>query len=112
MDAILERLDIALADIIEVGPFFRQSRIQQDGLQIDWMIVQRNSVWTVVEIKYSAFPQGRQVIHDVKQKIERLGVPSGISIEPALVSASGVTSAVERDGFINRVIDLAELVEP
>jgi hypothetical protein len=112
MDAILERLDVALADIIEMGPFFQQSRSQQGGLQIDWMIVRRDSVWTVLEIKYSAFPQGRQVIHDVERKIKRLGVPSGVSIEPALVSASGVTSAVERDGFFNRVIDLAELVEP
>ncbi len=45
------------------------------------------------QIKYSASPQGRQVIHDVERKIERLGVPSGVSIKPALVSTSGVTPA-------------------
>jgi hypothetical protein len=112
MDAILERLDIALADIVEMGPFLQQSRGQQGGLQIDWMILRRDSVWTVLEIKYSASPQGRQVIHDVARKIERLGVPSGVSIEPALVSASGVTSAVEREGFFSRVIEIAELVGP
>jgi hypothetical protein len=110
MDAILERLDIALADIVEMGPFFQQSRGQQRGLQIDWMILRRDSVWTVLEIKYSTSPQGRQVIHDVERKIERLGVPDGVSIEPALVSASGVTPAVEREGFFNRVIEIAELV--
>ncbi len=42
MDAILERLDIALADIVEMGPFFQQSRGQQEGLQIDWMILRRD----------------------------------------------------------------------
>lgn len=112
MDAILERLDIALADIVEMGPFFQQSRGQQEGLQIDWMILRRDSVWTVLEIKYSASPQGRQVIHDVERKIERLGVPSGVSIEPALVSTSGVTSAVEREGFFSWVIEIGELVGP
>ena len=111
MDAILERLDIVLADIVEMGPFFQQSRGQQDGLQIDWMILRRDSVWTLLEIKYSASPQGRQVIHDVERKIERLQVPAGVSIEPALISASGVTSAVKRDGFFGQVIELGELVE-
>ena len=32
MDAILERLGIALADIVEMGPFFQQSRGQQERL--------------------------------------------------------------------------------
>ena len=111
MDAILERLDIVLADVVEMGPFFQQSRGQQGGLQIDWMILRRDSVWTLLEIKYSASPQGRQVIHDVERKIEQLQVPAGISIEPALISASGVTSAVKRDGFFGQVIELAELVD-
>ncbi len=112
MDAILERLDIHLGDIVEMGPFFQQLRGQQGGLQIDWMILRRDSVWTVLEFKHSASPQGRQVIHDVERKLERLDVPNGVSIEPALVSASGVTSAVERESFFNRVIEIAELVGP
>ncbi len=48
---------------------------------------------------------------DVERKIERLGVSSEVSIEPVLVSASGVTSAVKRDGFFSQVIELAELVD-
>ena len=51
------------------------------------------------------------MIHDVERKIERLQVPAGVSIEPDLVSASSVTSAVKRDGFFSKVIELAELVE-
>ena len=66
----------------------------------------------MLETMYSASPQGPQVIHDVERKIERLGVPSGVSSEPALVSASSVTSAVKRDGFFRRVIEIAELVGP
>ena len=67
-------------------------------------------VWTVVEIKYTTSPAGKQVIHDVQSKIERLRVPADVSVEPVLVSAKGATSAVERSAFFYHILTLPELL--
>ncbi|MCK4547204.1 MAG: ATP-binding protein [Candidatus Eisenbacteria sp.] len=110
MEVMLDRLGLRLADIVEMGPFFQQQRGQRGGVQIDWLIVRRDGVWTLLEFKYGKSPVGMQVVHDVEQKIQRLGVPPEISVEPVLVSAAGATKAVQRSGFFHHVIELEDLV--
>jgi AAA+ ATPase superfamily predicted ATPase len=110
MEAVLDRLGLRLADVVEMGPFFQQQRGQRNGVQIDWLIVRRDGVWTLVEFKYHTSPVGMQVVHDVEQKLQRLGAPPEVSVEPVLVSAAAATRAVQRRGFFQRVIELKDLV--
>jgi hypothetical protein len=110
MEAMLDRLGLRLADVVEMGPFFQQQRGQRGGVQVDWLIVRRDGVWTLLEFKYGKSPVGMQVVHDVEQKIQHLGVPPEISVEAVLVSAAGATRAVQRSGFFHPVIELRDLV--
>ncbi len=110
MDTIIDRLGLALGDIIAMGPFFRQRRGKLRGLQIDWLIVRRDAVWTLIEMKYTNAPSGRKVIHEVRQKIERLDVPDGVSVETVLVSARGVTNAVKHERYFCRVLTVDDLL--
>ena len=110
MQSILDRLEITLADIIEMGPYFQQQRRGLEGLQIDWLIVCRDSVWTLLEFKYSSAPQGLKIVHEVEQKIQRLDVPDEVSVEPVLVSAKGATLAVKKRRFFTSILELGDLV--
>ncbi|MBW2702527.1 MAG: ATP-binding protein [Deltaproteobacteria bacterium] len=110
IEVIIDRLGLTLADIVAMGPFFRQQRGQKRGLQIDWLIVRRDSVWTLIEIKYSATPVGKKVIHDVQRKIERLNVPADISIEPVLISARGASRTVIAEDYFSHILTLDDLL--
>jgi len=110
MEAITDRLGLTLADIDAMGPFFQQQRGPRPGLQVDWLIVRRDSVWTLLELKYTAAPVGKQVIRDVQQKIKRLDVPAEVSIEPVLLSARGATGVVKRERFFNHILTLDDLL--
>ncbi|MCP4675298.1 MAG: hypothetical protein GY854_07295 [Deltaproteobacteria bacterium] len=110
MTLILEKLGIALSDIIDMGPFFRQKRGPNAGLQIDWLIVRRDHVWTLAEFKYTASPVGKKVIYDVQQRIDDLNPPPDVSIEKVLISARGATKPVFKEKFFSQVLTLEDLV--
>ncbi len=110
MNTILEKLGITLGDIIDMGPFFRQKRGPNTGLQIDWLIVRRDHIWILAEFKYTASPVGKKVIHDVQNKIEHLNPPPDISIEKVLISARGATKTVFREKFFTQILTLEDLV--
>ncbi len=110
MSSILEKLDITLGDIVDMGPFFRQKRGPESGLQIDWLIVRRDHVWTVAEFKYTNSPAGKQVIDDVQNKIEHLSPPPNVSIEKVLISARGATRFVHNECFFDKVLTLEDLL--
>lgn len=109
MEALLERLELSLSDIEAMGPYFQQGAVGT-GLQIDWLILRRDLTWTLMEFKYKTSLVGKDVIHEVNRKVEHLGAPDGVTIEPVLVTASGVTRAVKRAGFFNHVLTLEDLV--
>ncbi len=106
---ILRQMDIRLVDILRMGPYFQQRTTLNRGLQIDWLIVRRDHVWTLLEFKYSNAAIGREVIDQVKQKVERLSVPDSITVEPVLIAANGVTRSVVREGFFHYIITLQDL---
>ena len=111
MEAIVEQLGLRLADIVEMGPLFQQRRGERTGLQIDWMIVRRDGVWSLLEFKYHNAPVGMSVAHEVEEKVQRLGSPPEIAVEPVLISAAGATRAVHRGGLFNKVLTLKDLVD-
>jgi len=111
LDRILDRLGIGLTDVMRMGAYFRQTRTRGAGLQIDWLIVRRDGVWNLLELKYLNEPAGMSVMHDVADKVRRLGVPGDVTVEPVLISARGTTKALDRTGFFSRTLCLADLVD-
>ena len=110
MDELLDRLGLRLVDVKVMGPYFQQSRSRGQGLQIDWFIIRRDSVWSLLEFKYGTAAAGTEVIREVEGKINRIGVPSSVTVEPILVSAAGVTAAVKKSGYFNQILGLSDLV--
>jgi AAA+ ATPase superfamily predicted ATPase len=106
---VLKGLNLQLADVKEMGPYFRQKRSTLPGLQIDWLIVRRDNVWNLVEIKYTASPVGLKVISEVTQKINRLVPPERVTIEPVLISAAGVTSELKKQKFFYKILNIQDL---
>jgi len=112
IDRILDRLRIGLTDIVKMGAYFRQTRTRGAGLQIDWLIIRRDEVWTLLEFKYLSKPAGLEVMHDIADKIRRLGAPEDVTVEPVLISAHGATKALDATGFFSHTLCLADLVDP
>lgn len=110
-DSIRGKIGLDLADILNMGPFFRQSSSLEEGFQIDNLVMRRDGTWTVMEYKFSKKPVSLSVIDDVKQKLRRLRVPSSVSLEKVLVSATGVVSSVTRSRFFDHILTLEDLLQ-
>lgn len=107
---ILRKLDLSLADILYMGPYFQRPLASGQGLQIDWLIARRDDVWTVIEYKYTKQPIPRSILTEMQTKIARLNPPDSVTIEPVLVTASGVTPSVTKAGYFSAVLELDDLV--
>ena len=110
MAKVQRSLELSLADIEQMGPYFQQATSRGSGLQVDWLFVRRDGVWTMMEFKYTTTAVGRGVIADVQQKIDRLGVPSNVTVQPVLVAAAGAKPSVVKDGFFTHILTLKDLV--
>lgn len=110
MAAILEKLNLHLADILNMGPFFQRKTTTSRDLQIDNLIMRRDKVWTVMEYKYNTKPLDRGVIDEMSKKLERLSIPSGISIERVLIAAGGVNKAVQQSRHFESILTLKDII--
>ncbi len=54
---------------------------------------------------------GMSVMHDVAEKVRRLGVPGDVTLEPVLISSHGTTEALDRTGFFSHTLCLADLMD-
>jgi AAA+ ATPase superfamily predicted ATPase len=111
MNRILQAVGLSLADVIRMGPYFRQARVHGTGLQIDWLVMRRDGVWNPIEFKYTKNPTGMNAMHEMKEKIHRLNAPDDVTVEPILVSAKGTTAELDASAFFQHVISLHDLME-
>ena len=110
-DDIRKKLGLALADILNMGPYFQHRTTVQEGLQIDNLIRRRDGVWTMMEYKYSEKPIGLEVVHEVEQKIKRLHIPPSISVEKVCIASHGVTKPTQATGYFDAILTLKDLFE-
>ncbi|MBF0297656.1 MAG: hypothetical protein HQK51_02990, partial [Oligoflexia bacterium] len=126
--SILKASHIDLTDIENMGPYFQRKSFNSfstintrsnhqpttsssnSGVQIDYLIWRKDKVCSVAEFKYHHKPIGMEVVHSVKQKIEKLNLPSKISIEKILVAANGVTSGVKNSKYFQHILTLDDLL--
>ena len=109
MDNILSKIGLSLTDIEQMGPYFQQGK-KGEGLQIDWLIIRRDNVWSLLEFKCSNERIGSSVIDEVERKVSRLRLPKEISVEPVLLSARGATKAVTEREFFTQSLELSDLL--
>ena len=111
MTQILESLDIDPSTVVDIGPYFRQTLKEDDrpGVQIDICIIRKGRVLTLIECKFKENPVGAEVIHEMEAKLNSLRIPGNYSVEKVLISASGVTAAVENKNYFHRILGLEAL---
>ena len=108
---ILKALHINPSHIVNDNPFFQRKTMKQRGCQIDYLIQTKFKTLYVCEIKFSMHAIGRDIIHQMKEKIARMNLPAGYTCLPVLSVASGVTQSVLESDFFVKIIDLKSLLE-
>jgi len=104
---IKSALSINPNDVICDNPFFQRKSTKQAGCQIDYLIQTKYNTIYICEIKYSKNEVGPEVIHEVKQKVERLAIPKHFSYRTVLIHVNGVSEAVEESQYFSHIIDLS-----
>jgi AAA+ ATPase superfamily predicted ATPase len=77
-------LKLSADDIVVENPFFQHKKSRLPGCQIDYMIQTRTNVLYVCEIKFSRNELKKDILKEIKAKIDRLSIPRGISFCPGI----------------------------
>jgi AAA+ ATPase superfamily predicted ATPase len=101
-------LRINVEDIIIENPFFQKQTTRQTACQIDYMIQTKTNVLYVCEIKFSRDPLQKEVIKEVKEKIDKLSIPKGMSCCPVLIHVNGVSDSVIDADYFTEIIDFKQ----
>ena len=75
------------------------------------MIQTRYQTLYVCEVKFSRDILKKDVILDVRRKIDKLYIPKGISYCPVLIHVNGVHDSVIDSGYFTEIIDFCESLE-
>lgn len=110
IESLLKSLAISAHETLGYGPFFRQpprkGRAPAEGLQVDILIRRRGDVLTLVECKFTSSPVDTSVIREVERKVALLGAPRRYTVERVLISANGVTPALQQRAYFHRTLGL------
>lgn len=103
-------LKLSAADIVLENPYFQHSKSRQPGCQIDYMIQTRTNIIYVCEIKFSRNEIKKDIIKEVKSKINALAIPRGFSCCPVLIHVNGVSDNVVDEAYFTEIIDFGDIL--
>lgn len=108
---ICRALGILPEDLVRANTYFQTPRTRRKGCQIDYLIQTRFSNLYACEIKFRQTPIGKEVIQEVKEKLDRLQLPRGFSCRPVLIHVNGVSEDVVASGYFASIIGFSELLK-
>ncbi|TAK71601.1 MAG: ATPase [Gammaproteobacteria bacterium] len=108
--AVMNRLNIKPEEVVVDNPFFQRPTTRQAGCQIDYLIQTQFDTVYICEMKFSRYPIGMSVVHEMKNKLNRLKVPRHISRRPVLIHVNGVTDEVLEAKYFFHIIDFGDLL--
>ncbi|MES2204429.1 MAG: ATP-binding protein [Pseudomonadota bacterium] len=107
---ILQQLNISSNDVLYDNPHYQSATTQKQGVQVDYLIIDKfNTVW-LCEVKFSKNPIGQSVIAEIQRKIKHLTIGKKYSIRPVLIHVNGVTDELVSEGFFASIIDFGDLM--
>ncbi len=95
-------------DVVFENPYFQHQKSRQLGCQVDYMVQTRSNVLYVCEVKFSQEAIKKEVITEVKKKIDKLYSPRGFSVCPVLIHVNGVTDNIIAADYFTEIIDFSE----
>lgn len=93
-------------DVIDIGPYFEK---KDPGFQIDLLIKRSDKVWNLCECKYSENLIDIGVVKEVQNKINKMNIPNGVTIEPILITVNGVDKSVEKIDYFHAILTIEDL---
>ena len=104
-------LNILPHEVVAAGQYLQTETNQRKKCQIDLMIQTRYNQLYVCEIKFAKSEVGIEVLKEVKEKLQRLERPKGMSCRPVLFHVNGVTDAVLESEYFSQIVDFSKLLE-
>ncbi len=99
IDIVFRALRINASDVLDYDRYLGQE------LEVDLLIETRRSFY-LVEMKYFARKVPAKIAKDIRQKLERFGLPRNKSVRSAILHVNGVAESLES----NEYIDICECV--
>lgn len=93
--------------VMSAAPYRNNRNSRGGGCQVDLLIQTRKSI-CVVEIKRQA-EIGEEVAEQVREKVKRIPVRSGVSVRTALVYDGHLAPALREDGYFDFLIPVEKL---
>ncbi len=107
---VLRQLNISPNDVVYDNPHYQPATTRQQGVQVDYLIIDKfNTVW-LCEVKFSKNTIGQSVIADIQRKITHLTIGKNYSIRPVLIHVNGVTDELIGERFFANIIDFGSLL--
>jgi AAA+ ATPase superfamily predicted ATPase len=91
--------------VIKSGPFFSKKQ----GFQFDLVYFRSDKTISLCEIKYNESPVDTEVIKDFNQKLLRLRVPRGYSIEKIIITKNGISKSLSTSGYFDHTFEIDEI---
>lgn len=98
-------------EIICDNPYLQRANSRNQGCQIDYLIQTKYDNLYICEIRYSRNPIKKQVIDEVKEKINRLKIPRHTSIRPILIYLGEAHDEVLDANYFAQIINIEALLE-
>lgn len=104
---VLAKLAVKIEDVIFADYYTQTATTRRQGCQVDLLIQTKNRVY-VCECKLYSNEIGKEIITEVKNKIDKLPKLAAITYHPVLIHANLVSDAVMEDDYFSTIIDLSE----
>ena len=105
---IVSILKIPPASILSASPYFQKATARIQGCQIDLLIHTKYTLY-VCEIKFKR-RIGKEIIDEVISKIQKLKIPSTLTVRPVLLYEGELSNLVLRENFFSHAIKFDELL--
>lgn len=106
---LLPRLGLGRALLLSAAPYRQLPTERKKGCQIDLLLQTEGSV-CVVEIKRKK-ELGVEVEDEIREKVSRLAVKTGVSVRTALVYDGALSPRLEASAYIDKFVDFGSLLK-
>jgi len=94
------------------GPYFRPSKGEKPGVQVDLLFDRADNVVTLCEAKYGIHPVGVSVIPEVEERTEQIRAVCGAkTIQKVLITRSKPTRDLAASGYFYRIIKAEDFLD-
>jgi len=106
--AILQRLGIALDEVIYENPFIQRKTQRRRGCQIDYLVQTRRRTLYVCEIKFCRGAVPASVVKEIEDKVSCIVMPRNMTWRPVLIHVGELPPGIEEAGVIT--VDCAQFL--